>query len=762
MNTNISSTIDRIIDASSGDTNTTVKALPSQKSFLPSSNWKGPRAGYFFGTSDQGTGYYVDGHSTTSTTTTTTTTISSRKRSRSFADDGGTISSVQQPTTQKSVRFGHDQVKLIPSKPTKRRLLTGEELLEQAEQSLLTQEGSYTRKTINASSLHLKSYKSSFAKTIAKNQALRMEHANAPELYMESELSLQDDIQALQDLATSVDRYNDFVNVGILDLLVGLLLHDNTDIALVVITTLMELLDPDLLVVTTTTNAAENDDNEMNLERMGWNLGRVTRALLDSSVGGTGNSGLELIVANLGRLQEDAQDADDEEKKGVDDIFTLIENMLEMDRMGVVNLACQKRPDEKDTEEYDYVSVTSILCQSTTCVSYLLEKLSQKKLEGWDTALRLHAAEVLATIVQHEDARAHLDNLSQLKPYNSILVEDEEDAANGTKQKATSSKPTQTDGMECFLQAISTYRKKDPDTEEECEYLENLFDALSASLLNERNVDTFLNGQGVELMLRCISERVNSGFGSLKVLFFCLSGSGSSSTSSRSYKAASQTFVEAGGLKLLFPIFMGRKSAMPKPAKCTDAGNIKLLKKYATCTEQGTKPSKRAKRAAHANRDWFSKIEMHCVQVLYALTQHLDEASGQDSKSRLLAKFVESECEKCDRAVELCLKYDTRMRRAEYTYYKSDEAEEAEDRGIDVDLAALNAKLIGGGDIFHRMSAILAFAASGSKRCHEHILEQLQMQNSGVGLIKDSLEEFASMLDQGSQKDQLNKYMSAI
>ena len=363
-------------------------------------------------------------------------------------------------------------------------------------------------------------------------------------------------------------------------------------------------------------------------------------------------------------------------------------------------------------------------------------------------------------IQQHDDARLHLDNLSQLKPYNSILVEDEEEA-NGNKKQKASIRPTEIDGIECFLQAISMYRKKDPDTEEECEYLENLFDALSASLLNEQNVDTFLKGQGVELMLRCISERVNSGFGSLKVLFFCMAGSGSSS-SLQSYKAASETFVEAGGLKLLFPIFMGRKSAMPKPAKCTDAGNIKLLKKYATCTEQGTKPSKRVKRAVHANRDWFSKIEMHCIQVLYALTQHLDEESAQDSKARLLGKFVESECEKCDRAVELCLKYDTKMRHAEYTYYKSDEAEEAEDRGIDVDLAALNAKLIGGGDLFHRMSAILAFAASGSKRCHEHILEQLQMQNSGIGLIKDSLEEFANMLDQGSQKNQLQKYTTAI
>jgi hypothetical protein len=405
MATNISSTIDRIIDASSGDTNTAANK-PPQKVFLPSSSWKGLRAGYYFGTNDQGTGYYLDEQHGSS----------SRKRSRSFVEEG-----TDKPPSKKSVRFGQDEVKLIPPKnaPTP---LTGEELLEQAEQSLANYQG-YTRKTINASSLNLKSYKMGFSKTIAKNQALRLEHADSPELYMESELSLQEDIQALQDLATSVDKYNEFVSVGIIDLLVGLFLHENTDIALVVITTLMELLDPELL-----TNAAGE-----NLELIGWNLGRLTRALLDQSVGGTGNCGLELIVANLGRLQEDAENADDEEKKGVEDILTLIENLLEMDRMGVVKLACQKQKSRtdrgEDEEEYKYVSVTSILCQSTTCVSYLLEKMSQKNLEGWDTALRLHAAEILATIVQHDDARLHLDNLSQLKPYNSILVEDEEEAS---------------------------------------------------------------------------------------------------------------------------------------------------------------------------------------------------------------------------------------------------------------------------------------------------------------------------------------------
>ena len=50
--------------------------------------------------------------------------------------------------------------------------------------------------------------------------------------------------------------------------------------------------------------------------------------------------------------------------------------------------------------------------------------------------------------------------------------------------------------------------------------------------------------------------------------------------------------------------------------------------------------------------------------------------------------------EKCNRLVELLLKYDNKMRLAEFRYYKNGEAKVAElDEWIDVDLAALRQKL---------------------------------------------------------------------
>ena len=73
--------------------------------------------------------------------------------------------------------------------------------------------------------------------------------------------------------------------------------------------------------------------------------------------------------------------------------------------------------------------------------------------------------------------------------------------------------------MENLLQTVGRYRKKDPKTEDEAEFLENIFDVLSFSLFsNQANIAAFLAGQGVELCLRCINEKVHSGRGSLKVL----------------------------------------------------------------------------------------------------------------------------------------------------------------------------------------------------------------------------------------------------
>merc|ERR1719203_2525262 len=117
-------------------------------------------------------------------------------------------------------------------------------------------------------------------------------------------------------------------------------------------------------------------------------------------------------------------------------------------------------------------------------------------------------------------------------------------------------------------------------------------------MLYVANVETFLEAQGPELMMRCIREKVHAGGCSLRVLYYVLSGSAPGSSQSHSnanvisdddpndngsndgtnnvYKKACEYFVQVGGLSIIFPLFMGRKSSIPKAAKCSDAGNSDL------------------------------------------------------------------------------------------------------------------------------------------------------------------------------------------
>jgi beta-catenin-like protein 1 len=666
----VASTIDRIT------ANALAASSTSQTDFIASPTWQGPKRGYYFGTSSKGTGYYLDNDNKQNENESTIPTNGNRKRKTQNDDPS-------QSSQRRKVRFGQDQIRLIPKK-------SPDELLEEAEEEQKARNTKSLDLTRGPSSL--KSFVHNLEKSIAKNGLLRLECADEPEKFMQSEVALYEDIAVLNDLATNVEYYTTFVELGTVDQLLALLAHENTDVALAVIRLFMELLDPALFV-------REEDKG----------LSSLMMAFVGSD--GGKNGGLGLVIANLSRLREN----EEEEMKGIDDIFNLIENLLDLDQMGVLRLASD--------DENDYNSIVSSICEFTSFVGYLMTNLRKKNDDSWDTTLKLHASELLATILQHEDSRRHITKLNELDPFTSEL------------EKGKETKRAPIDGIECLLQCVASYRKKDPVSDEECEYLENICNGLAASFLNDRNVEAFLEGQGVELMLRCINEGVHSGFGSLKVLLFAILGPVSSN--SKFYKNAAETLVEAGGLKMLFPIFMGKRSAMPKPSRSCDAGNLELLRKFARVNEEnGTekkKSSKKMKQVVVANKDWYRTIEENSIQILYGLTRHLNDNSPHDAKARLVAKFVENECEKCDRMIELCLKYDAKMRHAEYMYFKSDEAEEAEASGIDIDMAALNAKLEGGGEIFHRISSVIACAASGSKRCHEHLLHQLRTQNSGIG-----------------------------
>lgn len=58
--------------------------------------------------------------------------------------------------------------------------------------------------------------------------------------------------------------------------------------------------------------------------------------------------------------------------------------------------------------------------------------------------------------------------------------------------------------------------------------------------------------------------------------------------------------------------------------------------------------------------------------------------------------------------------------------------------------------------------AILSFACVCSKRCHKHVRDQLKMKGSGITVIKEGLSEFATLLADGDQKSQIERFIAEI
>ena len=118
----------------------------------------------------------------------------------------------------------------------------------------------------------------SFEKKILKNTDLRARYAGQPKKFMASEAELDDEIKKLSILSEHPEHYEDFSKLGGTKKLVGLLVHENTDIAIAALEVINELLDDEVQAT---------DDQ----------LGAFIKAALDANL-------LQSISAQLKNLDE--------------------------------------------------------------------------------------------------------------------------------------------------------------------------------------------------------------------------------------------------------------------------------------------------------------------------------------------------------------------------------------------------------------------------------------------------------------------------
>ncbi|KAL6780216.1 hypothetical protein ACKKBF_B14000 [Auxenochlorella protothecoides x Auxenochlorella symbiontica] len=463
-------------------------AVPQTDPFIPSASWSGPKHGYYFSKGAQGTGYYRD--------------------DQSHPGGGNTGSDGAGPGPSS-----------MPPPPPRVRARDAEELLREAEEAAGPSDiGIVDAKGLRRLVLALE-------RKATQNLEQRTRFADQPEKFLESEVELDEAVNALRVVASTPELYPELIASGALETLLPLLHHDNADIAAAVMELLAEL---------TSEDAVDEAREE----------GRALAAALASA---------GLLAALAHRLPA-FDEGVPEEAQAVHSALGVLEGLVEVDP-----------------------GLAAPTLRAPGLLPWLLRRVRAR---AGDDAVRAAAAELLGILVQAGG-----------EPREALV-------AGG--------------GVDALLQAAAPYRARAAEEGEEQEYLENLVTALCALLALSAGQRAFVEGEGIELMLLILRGNSAARVATLRCIDFATTNS----------QPACERLVDAGGLKSLFGIFMGK---------------IK------------------AKKADEVDRQ---EEEERSVSIITNLFQMLPTSSRRD---RVASKFVENEFEKVDRLVEVYLRYEQRV-----------------------------------------------------------------------------------------------------
>lgn len=322
-----------------------------------------------------------------------------------------------------------------------------------------------------------------------------------------------------------------------------------------------------------------------------------------------------LLVQNLDRLDESVR----EEADGVHNTLAIFENLSE---------------------------IYPEICKEATeqgLLQWILKRLKQKvPFEG----NKLYCSEILSILVQDNDEiRLQVGSLN---------------------------------GIDVLLQQLAVYKRHDPTSTEEQEYMENLFNCLCSCLMAKENRDRFLKGEGLQLMNLMLREKKLSRNGSLKVLDHAMSGADG--------KENCNKFVDILGLRTIFPLYMKT-------------------------------PKKSKKRVI--------SVETHEEHVCSIIASMLRNCKGPQ-RQRLLSKFTENDFEKVERLLELHLKY---LEKVDAVDAEIDDEQEEED-------AVYLKRLAGGLFTLQLIDYIVLEICAASDSIKQHVVKILNLRKASMKRIR--------------------------
>jgi beta-catenin-like protein 1 len=436
-------------------------------------------------------------------------------------------------------------------------------------------------------------------------------------------------------------------------MLTGLLSHENNDIAGAAIVLLRDLTESDAF--TEHPSAA---------------------ALLDVLLQ---PAHLEPIVANLERMDESYPD----DAQCVFNTFTIFENICEVRPESVAALTC------------DFAAAQSAVSDTTSPLfRFLLKRIRYTKHDQ----NRLYASEILAILLGNEvsDAQSSAGNARAVFAAPPLL------------------------GLVQLLAALEAYSGVDIRSAEEEEFVRNLFDALCSALLHTPNRLALVPNMTAEADPEAIALQLMSAMNiltallrkdltrplALRALDFALVRC----------DANCEAFVEAGGLKTLFAVFM-----------------LASKRKLSECQH-----------------------EEHLMSIVAQLLSLTTEGRFE----RALGKFTENNNAKVERLVEYRDSYarrldesDSRQRRAA----ENDESEqESEDekylRHTDCGLYTLQLTDL----------VLGLISTAGDAALRDRVEELLNQKDYSLDDVKTSLQAFAKHVDDGEQKVLVQKIAALL
>ena len=504
------------------------------------------------------------------------------------------------------------------------------------------------------------------------NQELRLKYGNEPLKFLDSESELDTQIKTMSSISAAPEQYIQLITLNTIPTLLGLLTHENTDISVSTLSTLSFL---------TETKTIEEANQKKYINPESPEEEHQDGHIKEQEYMGVGekfidiiidNKGAEILVQNLQRLDE----RKDEESDGIYNTILILSNII--------------------TEKF---SMCEYVCNKTNLVDFLLRRLLYKK---FDSTIYI-CSELLDNLVFHNDKL----NLG------SVTVSFQNNLTNAYSEEG---------GLDILLQVIDRYRRETPSCSEEMEFIENVFNTLNTSLLVPGNKPLFGELQGPQLLMQCIRKQSFLSLNAYKSLDFSL----------QNCITNVDILIKEGGLKLLFPAFMGRglKSLLGNKKKNKELRNLQahiasILAQI--CIAVSIMSNKGG--AAHQTPN-ESGVHKSSSQ------------STSDNFYRLLSKFLEENYEKTDRVIKKYLSYKVLFSKQELKVQNRRQYGEASSDDDDYDendeLSSLQP--------LQEICIVLAFLCSFSEECQRHIIKRFKDEKEEIGNVAILLSQYIQAL----------------